>query len=245
MNRLFLCLINVALATSFVGCVSLTSFFMTEKKCKEMNAHEYGRKTALQQMCLNTFNTYKEKCAKKYQINLNQKEFDKGYTQGINEYGKKVALQQISVSTFNEHNYKEIYTEKKQQMSLQVEFDKGYKQGIKELCTEQGGYKFGRSGKTDRKLCPKKKQPSFLKGYKKGRAEYWQVIREEEERRRMQRERENEREEEERRRMQRERENEREEEERRRRQQREQESMQRLHESMRQRQHERLQRLHR
>ena len=132
MNRLFLCLINVVLATSFVGCVSLTSFFMTEKKCKEMNAHEYGRKTALQQICLNTFNTYKEKCAKKYQINLNQKEFDKGY-----------------------------------------------KQGIKELCTEQGGYKFGRSGKTDRKLCPKKKQPSFLKGYKKGRAEhaYWQAIR--------------------------------------------------------------------
>ena len=86
------------------------------------------------------------------------------------EYGKKTALQQMSQDTFVLH--KKICEEKHQINLSQAEFDKGYAQGIKELCTYEGGYRFGLQGLTDKKICPKKKRPSFLKGYTQGRIKY-------------------------------------------------------------------------
>ena len=75
-NNLFQFLIIAILSSTLVGCITL-------KDCKELNSYEYGHKTALHEIDANTFNKHKEKCTQKYQITLNQTQYDKGYKQGI------------------------------------------------------------------------------------------------------------------------------------------------------------------
>ena len=81
-KHLFQFLIFAMLSSSLVGCIS---FGMTEKKCQELNAYEYGNKTALHEIDENIFNKHKKRCTQKYQITLNQINYDKGYKQGIKE----------------------------------------------------------------------------------------------------------------------------------------------------------------
>ena len=116
MNRLFLFLMTIVLTAPLVSCI------ITEKGCKNYNAHEQGYTDGLQGVRSALFKKQQHKCTHKYQITLNQKEYDKGF-----------------------------------------------QHGLKELCTYQGGYNFGLSGKIDRKVCPKNQEPKFLKGYLEGR----------------------------------------------------------------------------
>ncbi len=81
-NHFFHFLVIAILSSILVGCIS---FGMTEKKCQELNAYNYGHLTALHKLHSNFFNKHKETCAQKYQITLNQAEYDKGYKQGIKE----------------------------------------------------------------------------------------------------------------------------------------------------------------
>lgn len=81
-NSLYQFAFIVILFSIFTGCISLG---MTEKKCQELNAHKYGRMTALHTLDIHTFNKYKELCAQKYQVTLSQTEYDKGYKQGVKE----------------------------------------------------------------------------------------------------------------------------------------------------------------
>jgi len=69
---------------SLVGCIS---FGMTEKKCNELNAYNYGRTDALSAIPKESgsFHKHKETCTQKYQITPNQAEYDKGYKKGIKE----------------------------------------------------------------------------------------------------------------------------------------------------------------
>lgn len=51
-------------------------------------------------------------------------------------------------------------------------FQTGYTAGLKEYCTYKTGYDQGRSGISDKTICPEALQTDFLKGYRKGYAAY-------------------------------------------------------------------------
>lgn len=152
----------ISISVAALILCSCSSYFK-RKDCENKNWFDYGYQVAMSGKRLNSDN-YLSEC-RKVEAEIQESQLDLGFKSGMSNYCKpEIVFSNGKKGLF----FNSEFCDPGQIKSLVIK----HAEGVDQFCEPGSGLVFGSSGGIYNQICPKTKEDTFLKEYRKGRKKY-------------------------------------------------------------------------